>query len=377
MKNLIKALFPLSISSYHILFVLASLFILSCNNTDNSTEEKPASYENLKYRLDSVPSINILESSLNEHEIAYIEKNNIGVFTPSPTWDDIAYSTLIHHDEEGDYCQIRHFNISTKNDTVMLDTSASKKYATYGSYPFSIDWKYKDTISVGISDGDVDYAHIKLSVSYKDSVYSTVYGSAGDDYGLTKKDSAWYRKLTKVFSKFDSSAIDDMIRNSFDTISSELAIGQFNFNGYDENIRLFDFKNNVVTTILSLPERRFIHGFVGTQLIDENIIFALSDKSLVHIYQFNTSSKELKEVIVYSYKNAQKLNLFKIKEKNTYFVSVTSSESPILLLEYKNGTWNKVKTNDELMIFEPNSSGKKALMYGKKLDKWFISLKEI
>lgn len=241
----------------------------------------------------------------------------------SPDGSRLAYSRVLIEDV-GEYKQenteVVVFDLKNNAKNIVLTAKQARKYSTYASFVYKLQWLSNRTLRAFVSDGDVDSTQIDFDVE-KQTIIAEKYLEPDWNYEQPKlKTSSLRKRLSKAYPDAPPNAFDDAIYNDRVLISGDRVLTQIRHVEFDDDIVLFDIASGIKKIVLELP-RAARGSFLGGFVFGTDFVFGVNadDRTQVYLYRNN----EVKSLLSQPTKS----------DKNSFIeVKFVSQEQAIFLL---------------------------------------------
>ncbi|HKY45868.1 MAG TPA: hypothetical protein VJM50_22445, partial [Pyrinomonadaceae bacterium] len=198
----------------------------------------------------------------------------------------LAYSkVLLKRDFES--TEILLSNLSTHRQSVLLNSRAAEKYATYKASVTRMQWRSAKRLEISVFDGDVGLTHLVF-----DPVNRKVLQERFEDLDETEtgpmspgRQNA-YKQAQDLFPFFPRDVLENALRTTALVIPDRGIVLQKDYAGQDNNIWFLDFQNKSVRALINLPADS-TRAFDGGVSFNSSIIVVLSraPKTFLFLYR--------------------------------------------------------------------------------------------
>ena len=197
----------------------------------------------------------------------------------------LAYSkVLVKRDFES--TEILLSNLSTHRQSVLMNSRAAEKYATYKASVSGMQWRSAKRLEISVFDGDVGLTHLVF-----DPLNRKVLQEKFEDLDETEtgpmspvRQNA-YKQAQDLFPSFPRTVLENALRTSALVIPDRGIVLQ-DYAGGEHNISFLDFQNKSVRALINLPADS-TRAFDGGVSFNSSIIVVLSraPKTFLFLYQ--------------------------------------------------------------------------------------------
>jgi hypothetical protein len=225
------------------------------------------------------------ELKISDEVTATIKNGDFLHPTFSPDGKTLAYSkVLLQGDLEN--TEVFLYNLSSRKNSVLLNSKRAEKYATYKAFVAAIDWKSPKRLEILVSDGDVDLTRLIFDPYSRKLLQER---DEGFDEAETQPMSPMYQKARKqavsLFPAFPPDVLDNALRNTALVIPAKGIVLQKNYAGNDDNIWFLDFQNNSIKSLINLSADSS-RAFDGGVSFNSSIIMLLSHKQKAYLFLY-------------------------------------------------------------------------------------------
>lgn len=182
--------------------------------------------------------------------------------------------------------EIEVLNLKDGGRTVFLNANQARKYSTYASFVYKLEWPFGNILRAYISDGDVDSTMIDFDVARRKIIREKFLEPDWDYEEIKRKTSRLSRRLSRAFPDQPNTIFDDAIYNNRVLINGYRVLTQIRQSGFSYDVVLYDIAGGVKKTVLEIPKvhpNSFIGGFVD----GSGFIFGVHIEDKINIYRYS------------------------------------------------------------------------------------------
>ena len=258
---------------------LTLLVLPSITDAQNKSFEIP-----LDDRSISAPAVN--EVKISSAVIATLENGDFVHPTFSPDGKTLAYSkVLVRGNFEN--TEVVLYDLSTRRNSVLLDSRKAKRYATYKAFVTGMAWSSPRRLEVSVGDGDVGSTRLIFDPHKRKLLRQTA-----QDWDETEVppmsaiNHKAYEQAQAIFPSFPTKVLDHALRTTNVLVIPDQGIVlQTNDAGHDHNVSFLDFPNRSIKALINLSadSTRAFNGGLGFK---SSIILVLSSEPDAYLFLY-------------------------------------------------------------------------------------------